>query len=106
MVDAQQQIPSPERDNLKSICFDTNCPCNRHHEPIIIKCEKCRQESMGEITSSRELLHNGTTNDFASSVVNLLKGAGLLGNLAEIAEKKRAQDEHVLTDKLEMVKGI
>jgi len=53
-----------------------------------------------------ELLHNGTTNDFASSVVNLLKGAGLLGNLAEIAEKKRAQDEHVLTDKLEMVKGI
>ena len=46
------------------------------------------------------------TNDLASSVVNLLKGAGLLGNLAEIAEKKRAQDEHLLTDKLELVKGI
>ena len=52
-----------------------------------------------------ELLHDTATNDFASSVVNLLKGAGLLGNLAEIAEKKRAQDEHLLTDKLEMVKG-
>ena len=45
-------------------------------------------------------------NDLASSVVNLLKGAGLLGNIAEIAVKKRAQDEHLLTDKLEMVKGI
>ena len=53
-----------------------------------------------------ELLQNAMTNDLASSVVNLLKGAGLLGNLAEIAEKKRAQDEHLLTDKLEMVKGI
>lgn len=36
-VFSTRQIPSPERDNLKSICFDTNCPCNRHHEPIIIK---------------------------------------------------------------------
>jgi len=53
-----------------------------------------------------ELLHNATSNDLASSVVNLLRGAGLLGNLAEIAEKKRAQDEHLLTDKLEMVKGM
>ena len=53
-----------------------------------------------------ELLQNAMANDLASSVVNLLKGAGLLGNIAEIAEKKRAQDEHLLTDKLEMVKGI
>ena len=53
-----------------------------------------------------ELLYNATSNDLASSVVNLLRGAGLLGNLAEIAEKKRVQDEHLLTDKLEMVKGI
>ena len=53
-----------------------------------------------------ELLQNAMANDLASSVVNLLKGAGLLGNLAEIAEKKRAQDEHLLTDKLELVKGI
>ena len=53
-----------------------------------------------------DLLQNATTNDLASSVVNLLKGAGLLGNLAEIAEKKRTQDEHLLTDKLEMVKGM
>ena len=47
-----------------------------------------------------------TTGDMANSVISLLKGAGLLDNLAEIAEKKRTQDEHVLTDKLEMVKGI
>ena len=46
------------------------------------------------------------TNDLASSVVNLLRGAGLLSNIAEIAEKKRSEDEHLLTDKLEMVKGI
>ena len=44
--------------------------------------------------------------DLAPSVVSLLRGAGLLGNLAEIAEKKRTQDEHLLTDKLEMVKGM
>jgi len=73
-------------------------------QEMVSPCEKCRQESMGEITTSSDLLQNATTNDLASSVVNLLKGAGLLGNLAEIAEKKRTQDEHLLTDKLEMVK--
>ncbi len=52
-----------------------------------------------------ELFQNTPNNDLASSVINLLKGAGLLGNITEIAEKKRCEDEHLLTDKLEMVKG-
>ena len=46
-----------------------------------------------------------TTTDMANSVITLLRGAGLLNNLTEIAEKRRIEDEHVLTDKLEMVKG-
>ena len=37
LVFSTRQIPSPEGDNPESIYFDTNCPCNRHLEPIFIK---------------------------------------------------------------------
>ena len=47
-----------------------------------------------------------TTSDLANSVISLLRGAGLLDNLTKIVEKTRTQDEHLLTDKLEMVKGM
>lgn len=46
------------------------------------------------------------TTEMANSVITLLRGAGLLDNLTEIAEKRRIEDEHVLSEKLEMVKGI
>ena len=39
------------------------------------------------------------------SVLSLLQGAGLLQNLTQIAEKTRNEDELVLTDKMELVKG-
>lgn len=44
--------------------------------------------------------------EMANSVITLLRGAGLLDNLTEIAEKRRIEDEYVLTEKLEMVKGM
>ena len=46
------------------------------------------------------------TTEMANSVITLLRGAGLLDNLTEMAEKRRIEDEHVLTEKLEMVKGM
>lgn len=46
------------------------------------------------------------TTEMANSVITLLRGAGLLDNLTEMAEKSRIEDEHVLTEKLEMVKGM
>ena len=46
------------------------------------------------------------TFDSGNPVLSLLQGAGLLQNLTQIAEKARDEDNHVLTDKLEMVKGM
>ena len=46
------------------------------------------------------------TTEMANSVITLLRGAGLLDNLTEIAEKRRIEDEYVLTEKLERVKGM
>ena len=50
-------------------------------------------------------LQSVTPLDLPNSVITLLQGAGLLQNLTQIAEQTRSEDEHVLTDKLEMVKG-
>ena len=46
-----------------------------------------------------------SSSEVAGSMVALLKGAGLLSNLKELAEQRRAEDEQVLTEKLEQVKG-
>ncbi|KAL9974856.1 hypothetical protein ACROYT_G011952 [Oculina patagonica] len=116
-TDSGDEMPSDNEDEVVPAACGCNakgvqtpmidpysCIVNIKQE-IISSCEKCRQESMGsEITSSSELFQNVPNNDLASSVINLLKGAGLLGNITEIAEKKRCEDEHLLTDKLEMVK--
>lgn len=62
-------------------------------------------ESTNEIASSSgELLKSVTMSDLASSMVSLLRGAGILSNITEIAEKTRVQGENQLADKLEMVK--
>ncbi|PFX32234.1 Uncharacterized protein K02A2.6 [Stylophora pistillata] len=72
---------------------------------LTARCERCRMESTNEIASSSgELLKSVTMSDLASSMVSLLRGAGILSNITEIAEKTRVQGENQLADKLEMVK--
>lgn len=109
-----ETVPSCETDgrHLQEICASIGVQtpvinpysCTVHiKQERLSPCEKCQQESMGEISSSSEM-QSITTTDMANSVITLLRGAGLLDNLTEIAEKRRIEDEHVLTDKLEMVK--
>lgn len=70
----------------RSECFDAN------HPLLLVIC--CTE------------MQSIATTEMANSVITLLRGAGLLDNLTEIAEKRRIEDEHVLSEKLEMVKGI
>ncbi|XP_022779587.1 uncharacterized protein LOC111321069 isoform X2 [Stylophora pistillata] len=110
-LDVGSQSPhSPPRE-CRSTCEGVQMPtvdpypCIASVKEEMQPCERCRMESTNEIASSSgELLKSVTMSDLASSMVSLLRGAGILSNITEIAEKTRVQGENQLADKLEMVK--